>query len=222
MGEWVLSAGDGFSRRRNSAVPVGSVPTNIDQRLVDVASWYNARGLESLYRITPLCDPGIDRTLADHGYILEAPTQVMVRGLESLGRSDKVVGECSATETWISAELEAVGVDRSVIGPWLATIEAVPSPSLFVHATDGEETVGAGFGVLGGGFIGVFEVAVRPEHRRRGHARRMMDALHSWGYGLGAQQAFLQVVEENDAALGLYRSIEYEPAYRYWYRRADV
>jgi len=98
----------------------------------------------------------------------------------------------------------------------------VPPPVAFVTVSDGDEIVGAGFGYVGEGLLGAFEIAVRPDHRRRGHARRLMEALHAFGVEQGAEYAFLQVAEDNVPAVNLYRGLGYEPLYRYWYRRADA
>lgn len=222
MGEWVLSAGDGFSRRRNSAVPVGPLADDLDGYLDAVADWYTTRGLDSLYRVTPLCDPAIDEALEMRGFALEDPVLVMTRSLPENEQVDEVVVSSVATDGWIAAELEALGIDRFVVDPWLTVIRDVPPPASFVTSKHGSESVGAGFGVVVDDLFGVFEVAVRPDRQRRGHARQMMSALHSFGFRGGAEQAYIQVVEDNEAAVNLYRSMGYEVSHRYWYRRADL
>jgi len=222
LGEWILSAGDGFSRRRNSTVPCGPPPADLDRRLTDVESWYTVRGLTPLYRITPTCDPAIDGILEARGYRVEAPVVVMTLALDDTDPVEGVVISPVATEAWVSTELEALGVDRSLVGQWLATIAVVPPPVSFVTSMDGDQTVGAGIGQVGDGLLGVFEVAVRPEYRRRGHAKRLMRSLHTFGFEHGAGTSFLQVAEDNEPAVVLYRSLGYEPLYRYWYRRADA
>lgn len=221
-GEWVLSAGDGFSRRRNSTTPCGPPPLDLERRVEDVAAWYAVRGLPPLYRITPMCDPSIDRMLDERGYRFESATVVMTR---PLGAPEAVAGIVSSpvvTEAWVSTELEALDVDRSLAGSWLATIAAVPSPVSFVTSVDAAGVAGAGFGVVAEGHLGAFEIAVRPPARRRGHATRLMHALHAFGVAEGAALAFLQVTEDNDSGLELYGSLGYEPLYRYWYRRGDA
>jgi ribosomal protein S18 acetylase RimI-like enzyme len=47
-------------------------------------------------------------------------------------------------------------------------------------------------------------------------------AFEQFGYRARAEQAYLRVVEDNDAAMGLYRSMGYEVSLRYRYRRAGV
>ena len=222
LGSWKLSAGDGFSRRRNSAVPAGSLPENLERRFSDVREWYRVRGLPTLYRITPLCDTAVDDVLADRGLALEAPTLVMSRSLEATELVEGVAESPVVTDTWVQTELAAVGIERSSIGPWLGTIAAVPSPASFVVPVDDGEPVGAGFGVVVDALLGVFEIVVRPEYRRRGHAGRLMAALHQFGTREGAQRAFLQVLEDDEPAIALYRSLGYEVSHRYWYRRADA
>ena len=222
LGSWKLSAGDGFSRRRNSAVPAGPLPEDLERRFSDVGEWYRVRGLPTLYRITPLCDTAVDDILADRGLVLECPTLVMSRSLEATELVEVVAESPVVTDTWVETELAALGIERSSIGPWLGTIATVPSPASFVVALDDGESVGAGFGVVVDALLGVFEIVVRPEYRRRGHAGRLMAALHQFGTRVGAQRAFLQVLEDDKSAIALYRSLGYEVSHRYWYRRADA
>ena len=140
LGSWELSAGDGFSRRRNSAVPAGPLPENLERRFSDVGEWYRVRGLPTLYRITPLCDTAVDDVLTDRGLVLEAPTLVMSRSLVATDLVEGVAESPVVTDTWVETELAALGIDRSSIGPWLAPIAAVPSPASFVVPVDGGES----------------------------------------------------------------------------------
>ena len=218
-GAWTLFAGDGFSRRRNSAVPAGPLPGDLERRIADVTEWYRVRALPTLFRINPLCDPGIDDVLADRGLSVEASTLVMRRSIEA-GQAVRDVAESPvATDDWISAEIDALGIEASLIGPWLATIARVPGPAAFVSPVAAGSSVGAGLGVAVGDYLGVFEVVVDPAYRRQGHATRMMAALHRFGASTGASTAFLQVLEDDDRAISLYRSLGYEVSHRYWYRR---
>lgn len=222
IGEWTLAAGDGFSRRRNSAVPAGPVPDDLERRLADVAEWYRVRALPTIFRINPTCDPVIDAVLADIGYSIDAPTLVMRREVEPSGQVRDVLESPVATDDWISAEIGAMGIDPSQAGPWLATLARIPGPMSFVSPAVAGLPVGAGLGVVVGDHLGVFEVVVDPAHRRQGHATRMMEALHAFGARSGAATAFLQVLENDERAFGLYQSLGYEVSHRYWYRRSDA
>lgn len=222
MGEWVLSAGGGFSRRRNSSVPIGPYLSDAEHQVERVAAWYRERGVVPRFRITPECAPETDELLMQLGYIREAPTVVLARSLDASVIPDGIVESPVATDAWITAELDALGIDRSLVGPWVETINAVPSPRVFAMAINEGAAIGAGFGVVVDGLLASFEVAVAEAHRRQGHARRLMAALHAFGAREGAGEAFLQVEEANAPAIALYESLGYRLAYPYWYRLLDA
>lgn len=218
VGEWVLSSGDGFSRRRNSAIPTGSLPDDPRQRVADVVAWYRERGILPRFRITSACDPEADEMLERSGWALEASTLVMSRPLCDAGSVEGIAESQTASDAWIDAELNALGLDRSLVGPWLETIKAVPQPAVFAMAIDEGESAGAGFGVVVDRLLASFEIAVVEHRRRRGHGRRLMAALHAFGLREGADDAFLQVMEDNSPAIALYEHLGYATLYRYWYR----
>lgn len=56
----------------------------------------------------------------------------------------------------------------------------------------------------------VLDVAVRPERRRQGIARRLLARVLELGAGRGAQVALLEVRRSNWPAVGLYRSLAFE------------
>jgi [ribosomal protein S18]-alanine N-acetyltransferase len=53
-------------------------------------------------------------------------------------------------------------------------------------------------------------IAVHPDHRGRGIARRLMHHLHDVAAGRGAERVRLKVYRHNAAALRLYESLGYE------------
>ena len=108
------------------------MPDDLDERLDAVADWYAARGLGPLYRITPLCDPAIDGALEQRGFQIEDPVLVMIRSLSEDEMADGVAASPMAADDWIATELDALGIDRALVDPWIAAIRAVPSPASFV------------------------------------------------------------------------------------------
>ena len=65
------------------------------------------------------------------------------------------------------------------------------------------------------------DLAVHPEHRRRGVGRRLVEAVCREARRRGARTVFLQVRESNRAALGLYREAGFveQGRRRRYYRR---
>lgn len=56
----------------------------------------------------------------------------------------------------------------------------------------------------------ILNLAVHPQHRRRGLARRLLTGAMTHARALGAQVAWLEVRPSNDPALSLYRSFGFK------------
>jgi len=82
-------------------------------------------------------------------------------------------------------------------------------------SVDGGDTV-VGFIVsrLIGPEVHVYNVAVKPEFRRRGIAAQLLQAVLEWGQRNGATLAFLEVREGNSVAQNLYRRCGFQVAGR--------
>lgn len=57
----------------------------------------------------------------------------------------------------------------------------------------------------------VFQMWVAPEHRRRGHARALLERIVSWAGEAGAERVVLSVTVGATAAERLYRGTGFEP-----------
>lgn len=102
------------------------------------------------------------------------------------------------------ADLHAQAFDH----PWTAAEIAglLETPGTFVVAEDG------GF-ILARALAGEAEIitlAVAPAARRQGLAQRLVEAAMVRALALGAEVLFLEVADDNVAALGLYRGLGFE------------
>ena len=62
--------------------------------------------------------------------------------------------------------------------------------------------------------IHILNIAVRPEQRRRGLARLLLEYMKEYGRELGVSEVFLEVRPSNLAAIGLYESMGFQMAGR--------
>jgi ribosomal protein S18 acetylase RimI-like enzyme len=69
--------------------------------------------------------------------------------------------------------------------------------------------VAAGLGVVVEGHLGVINVATTPQHRRKGHARIMVEKILKDGRASGAHTAYLHATDE---AVGLFESLGFRTA----------
>jgi GNAT superfamily N-acetyltransferase len=217
---WQLRYADGFSRRGNSVCPTASSTLDLDAKLAYCIDWFQRRGLRLVVRQTPLSERGLEEELEKRGFTLEGRTSVMVADLENVVAADRAEPMPQPTDTWWAAMagLWSIGPERRT--GWRNIIEAIRLPTAYVLHRAEDRPDAAGLGVVDGPWIGLFEVIVAEEWRRRGIGRGLTESLLSWGRKMGAERSFLQVVEGNGPALALYEKLGFRSAYTYWYRRA--
>jgi N-acetylglutamate synthase len=217
---WLLRYAGGFSRRSNSVYPEAASTLRLGEKLEYCRDWYAARGLGLVVRQTPASEAGIDARLEELGFTFECPTDVMVAPLDRSFPMDGVAITDAPDREWLEAAAPMIPVSPHLRSVWeriLAGVEATPG---FATIRDGADVVAVGVGVADGPWLGLFEIMVAPDHRRRGLGRRLTEALLEWGRERGAVRSYLQVVADNASALALYGGFGFTRAYTYWYRRA--
>jgi ribosomal protein S18 acetylase RimI-like enzyme len=80
------------------------------------------------------------------------------------------------------------------------------------------EPAAVGLGVVNGPWLGIFCMSTRPAARRQGAATALLRTLAIWGGLYDAREAYLQVKQENAAALGVYARAGFVTEYPYFYR----
>ena len=206
---WRLRASAGVTRRANSALPLSdALPVD------DVVAFYRSRALPPVVQVS---DDETDGALAALGWQRDIDVEVMT-GPVTDGTSSADVAE-EPDEDWLEClwDVDARGGEEQleVVRRMLAGISA---PAGYASVRRGGRTLAVGRGVAQEGHLGVFSMAVRPEARRRGLGRDVLQALRDWAFGHGARTAYLQVFDGNAPARALYASEAFRPAYRYHYR----
>jgi ribosomal protein S18 acetylase RimI-like enzyme len=75
-----------------------------------------------------------------------------------------------------------------------------------------------GLGVLEDHFLGIFDIVVDKAYRNTGVGYHIVDNILRWGKKMGADTAYLQVLNNNIAAIRLYEKMGFRECYQYWYR----
>ncbi|HVV23259.1 MAG TPA: GNAT family N-acetyltransferase, partial [Pseudonocardiaceae bacterium] len=183
----------------NYAVPVdGAAPTSAD--IATLVTYFTQRQrLPRLEYVRPAA--AVDGPLVDAGFDVAATLTLMA--LDELVDGPPVPDYAVSLPTDADRLRQAVGVQNAAYGE-----DAAPDPSgalrtlsaggcfaLAVHRATGEP---AGAGVFAGPQLGMVEIAgigVAPEHRRRGVARLVTEALTAEALRRG-HQPFLQVEKD--------------------------
>lgn len=224
LGDWLLRAGGGFTRRANSVMTSGDPGVPVGAALEHVERWYAARGLPPLaslagpqgFRTT---DDGVGAELVARGYLPQVRTLVMTAASSTLADASatarhQVTLSDILEPAWLAAyarQREPVpGVTERVLSGSPAQVFAC------VPASDGSVAAIARLSIAHA-WGGLSCLWVDPAHRRRGLAEALTAALGAEASGRGIRSIWLQVEEENTAALALYRGMGFRTHHAYEY-----
>jgi len=100
---------------------------------------------------------------------------------------------------------------------------AAPRGTFLVAQAAGAPVGCAGMRRHGDGVVEVKRMFVRAEHRRRGHARRMLSALEDWARRQGYRRVVLETGSAQPEAMALYASAGYLPVEGFGhYKDSDI
>lgn len=220
---WRVGLSGGFTRRANSVLALDE-PRDVDAALTEVERVYAAARQPSVFRVCAQSEPeDLDGVLARRGYREVAPTLVMVRhGLDGVAAPFQAPGlECTVAdapdEDWLTRWLDVrstAPVDHALAGRLVGGARA-----LYLTARDDHGPVGVVRAALVDDWAALACLAVDTRARRRGVGRALTCAALHEAAQRGAQRAFLQVEESNDAAIEMYANLGFAPAERYHYRQ---
>lgn len=89
----------------------------------------------------------------------------------------------------------------------------------YAHICDASGPVAAGTCAMSHNWLSFHGMRTVQRARGMGYARNLIAALHALGRSKGYGRSFLQVEESNAPAIGLYRSLGFQTAWRYFYYR---
>ena len=224
-GSWLVRLTAGHpSRRLNSVNPLDRMDDrDLDIRLERIGRRFASYDRPLVIRTTPLAPQAVSRWCDERGWRTEGETLVMVADVAALDL-EATIDRIALKDVgrFVDAALAVRPRDRGLKSGLTEVLSAIrPETGLFVLA-DEEEPVSTALCVHDGEYAGIFEVATRTDHRRKGLARDVTLAALRWARARGAQVAWLQVEADNDAALGLYQSLGFVESYRYHYRSSPA
>jgi GNAT superfamily N-acetyltransferase len=230
LGDWVLRAAEGWSGRANSALPVGDPGLPLAAALDEVTRWYEARGLPPAVNVPLPLAARVDAALDTRGW-RRGPTVLTQTAALSVLRprapeAGRVSLRAAPDVAWLA--LAGTGHHRTAAAPQPPEVAyrvltgdgRIPVRFAYRYDRDGD-LVAAGRGTVTGGgrWLGLARLTVAPSARRRGLAQELIGALAAWADGLGATDAFLQVMDDNTAALACYAGLGFTTHHRYVTRR---
>jgi ribosomal protein S18 acetylase RimI-like enzyme len=216
---WVRRFSGGYTKRANSInalEPDIEFTSNLRNEL---EAPYRRRGLPPVWRLTPLAPAGADGLLAEAGYRLIDQSLVQRAPIDGRFVADPEVRiDRAPALDWLAGFAALSPVAPAHRETMALMLRSIAAPVGFARVEDDGQPIAFALGVLDGDHVGLFDVLVAPQARRRGLARRLTQSVVAWGREHGARFAYLQVVATNAAALPLYADLGFHTVYTYAYR----
>ncbi len=229
LGEWLLRAAGGYSRRANSALALGDPGLPPAQALRRVEGWYAERGLPALVQTVPT-EPVAEQVAAEGWTPFSDDVLFQVSGVAAVLRTleehapgaaevaDRVAFDDAVDGTWWVADHDP---------PFSSHVRAVltgPAEVALARLEAGGEVVARGRGVLNAAGsdvrLGLSTLWTRPDLRGRGLGSGVLRALLEWAAEGGATSAYLQVEVGNTRAVELYERLGFLTHHTYRYLRS--
>jgi len=226
LDNWRLRFSRGFTKRANSVSITSANDEAISQavlldRIKKCEQHYHDRKLPTIFRLLQTTVPAtIDQVLASRNYRNCDASLVLVTELDSKAHASTFINYVDM-QAWLTAYRHISDSTRQAENLHRLILKGIGAELLFALAERHHQSVACALGVLDGPLLGLFDIATYPDFRKQGFARALVQHLCALGLRSGAKYAYLQVQEDNFAAIALYASLGFSPAYRYGYRIED-
>lgn len=218
-GPFVVKAFLGGTGRANSAASLDPAPDpELPQRVARIAAHYRRLGLRPRFRSSPLDPVGLEALLRAAGWQAADESLVTCGPIAPVARQDPAVEVLATPDAeW----MEVIGtVEYQSELRRAEKLQAMPLfaiPAIWLLLREEGRAGAAMSATCHGALCGVFDLAVRPECRRRGLAQRMIGAAAFWARQQAATHLFAQVAATNAASRALQAGLGMLEQYRYIY-----
>lgn len=220
LGPWVLRASRGATGRANSVRVAGPPKGNLHSVLEHIVAWYEERGLPPRLQ-TPLpCGLELDAA----GWTGVRRSRVMVAPVSKLLNSTSEAHERSDLDLEVESDPNSeflhmtAGYSPRATPEFEHVFKAV-RPAAFVYCRNADgQMLGIGHATLQDTWCGATTIQTVSQARRRGIATAVTAKMAQWAQEQGASNWYLQLFEDNAAALGFYERLGFVTHHRYEYR----
>lgn len=222
LGDWLLRASSGFTRRGNSVLTVGD-PGFPDGAAVEACErWYTVRGLPATFHVDlppggALEDAPLAVELLDRGYRLDLLTLTMTGASDGVPAltptSPPVTMDAALTPAW----LQAYSRQRTVTPGVTEQVLTGSAGQLFASVQEGAAITALARMSVHPAWAGIHGLWVDPGYRRQALGRTVVQAVAMLAREHRMGSLFLQVEADNDAAIALYQSIGFGVHHSYAY-----
>lgn len=219
---WLLRLAPNDVKRASSVIAAYGSSLPLDQKLDHCAGVYAEHGLPLIFRVTPFSKPaGLDEALAQRGFERFERTLCLSASLNAPPPALRVDlrFERPHLRAWLEVAAELRGLTPERKQAEYERLFESTLPGFALLAWLGDEPVACGLTMVEDDYAGLFDICTAAGRRGQGIGTALTAELLRTARLHGAERAWLSVLDDNDAALRLYRRFAFQPVYDYWYRR---
>jgi ribosomal protein S18 acetylase RimI-like enzyme len=223
FGQWRLRATFGVTKRANSVFAIGPIP-NYPDWMERVEQFYEQHAIEPCYHVSDASPRELDRVLETRGYHKIFECSIMIAKcsgvIERVAHDPRFTIQFSpeADDNWITQLIDLEQYSKERHHAYSHIFSAIRCTKAFVRICENGEVVGIGTIVVEQGWAGLSNIVVAPNYRRKGIAVQLLRSLSVWALENGAEQFYLQVINENEAAVQLYHKLGFNVVSHLHYR----
>jgi GNAT superfamily N-acetyltransferase len=220
---WIWRGAGGYSKRANSVNCLDpSDDADADARLERMAALSRFNDLTPIFRVTPLCGPGVVAALDRAGWAPYERSLVLTRPMpeDDWNVAAKTRRFDPRDPAWHETQAGMMGYNQHTTSMLRSILEVAACDNCGILAYDeDDQPVAASLATVANG-IGVYlNVIARESVRGRGYGRAVVAAALNWSREAGATTASIVVVATNTPAVTLYKSFGFAQVYDYHYRK---
>ena len=215
---WLLRFAEGYTGRSNSVGILLPSRTDLNEKVDYCEKCYRERNLPCMFKLTD-ADAALGVLLKSRGYQESKPTDVMTAALHGTAFPDiPVVFSEKPSEEWLRSWFAFEGMkDESGLEIFRRILEKAGARACYAAVMPDGKIAACAASAAEKGYALIQYVVVDPEYRRRGLGRAVCQALMAEAEQNGVKTAYLQVMQNNPAAISLYSSLGFRKAYTYRY-----
>lgn len=226
---WAVRFGGGFTYRVNCANPMYPEQLPVEEKLAYVEGLYRCSDLSlSIFKLhqgmEPLRIEKCEKILAEGGYARLRDGNIFICDLGAFQKepNTEVVVSDVMTDDWLDGFLTMNGTGDKQRQAAAQMLKNIHYPIAAAAIYENGKMIACGLGVMERGHVGLYDIFVDANCRRRGLGGDICTAIMNTGKAGGCDTAYLQVLADNYGARALYRQLGYEESYGYWFRVKEI
>ncbi|WP_066503297.1 GNAT family N-acetyltransferase [Abyssisolibacter fermentans] len=218
---WIIRISKDYSSKRASSV-YAMYPSieDIKTKITRCENIYTKQDKKVVFKISEDdVSLELDRILEEKGYNKEAVTCVMDMDLDdNYAYDENIKIEKTMYNGWLDNFIQLSKKSKTEYSAIKKLYENLVLPVICVSIFKDARCIATGLGIIERGYVGIFNVYVSEDNRRKGLATEIMMAILNQAKKNGVEKSYLQVVRDNVPAKKLYEQLGYNHIYNYWYR----